>query len=386
MKKESWYSSENHFFLNPKFPPHQAKLLIQQLDQVSKNLEGHIFLLSSGTTANSFQDLKWVALSKRAFLASADAVNQHLKSTVSDVWLQPLPEFHVGGLSILARSTRSGARVVPFQKWNCEAFIASITQHHVSLTALVPTQLYDLVQAKVRCPNSLRALPVGGGALSYGLYRRALELGWPVLPTYGMTEACSQIATASLESLGSSFSEEGELPGMEVLSHLEVEMLPDHRFQLRGPSLLSGYIYRKSESYASFEDPKEGGWFLSPDKGELQGKHLKICGRLGDFVKIGGESVEVSRLRCILDEIHMSFGMKFDYALLPVPDERLGHVIHFFSEKHSCEDESIALIEAYNSRVLAFERIRKHHRIQFIPRTELGKLIPSALMGLVETS
>ena len=64
-------------------------------------------------------------------------------------------------------------------------------------SSLVPAQVLDLVRAGLRPPPVLRAIVVGGGAISAELYRDARALGWPVLPSYGMTECCSQIATAT---------------------------------------------------------------------------------------------------------------------------------------------------------------------------------------------
>ena len=40
----------------------------------------------------------------------------------------------------------------------------------------------------------------GGGALDPSLYKQARDLGWPLLPSYGLTECGSQVATASLSS------------------------------------------------------------------------------------------------------------------------------------------------------------------------------------------
>ena len=42
-------------------------------------------------------------------------------------------------------------------------------------------------------PASLRAVPLGGGPISPALVRRALDAGWPVVPTYGLTEAGSGV-------------------------------------------------------------------------------------------------------------------------------------------------------------------------------------------------
>ena len=105
-----WNSPENYIALNPKFPKDQAAVILDLIEEGRKNLQGHVFLLTSGTTAASVTDLKWVALKKEAFLASAESVNQHLQSDSRDVWIHTLPTFHVGGLGIWARAALSCPR------------------------------------------------------------------------------------------------------------------------------------------------------------------------------------------------------------------------------------------------------------------------------------
>ena len=43
---------------------------------------------------------------------------------------------------------------------------------------------------------------LGGGPVPPGLAEEAVEAGWPVLPTYGQTEAASQVATCPPETPG----------------------------------------------------------------------------------------------------------------------------------------------------------------------------------------
>ena len=139
-------------------------------------------------------------------LASAAAVNRRLEAVEGDVWFRVLPAFHVGGLGIHARAFLSGARV-EVGSWDPGRFAASDA---MTLASLVPAQVSDLVERRLPPPRHLRAVVVGGGALSDELYRAARDLGWPVLPSYGMTECCSQIATASRAG-----------PELVLLDHLE---------------------------------------------------------------------------------------------------------------------------------------------------------------------
>ena len=109
-------------------------------------------------------------------LASARAVNAHLEATARDRWLIALPLHHVGGFSILARCFASGASLVRMEeKWEPATFAGLCAAGRITLTSLVPAQVFDLVQAKVHGPSSLRAVIVGGAALDKRLvaFRRS---------------------------------------------------------------------------------------------------------------------------------------------------------------------------------------------------------------------
>lgn len=326
-------SHESHVLLNPRMPEEERR----RLESFVVDLSGHVWLSTSGTTGA----LKLTALSKRALLASAAAVNRHLQSDAKDVWLCVLPAFHVGGLGIHARAFLSGARIVA-GGWD-----------GVTLASLVPAQVSDLVRDRVVAPRSLRAVVVGGGVLSEELYSAARELGWPLLPSYGMTECCSQVATATLESRE-----------LLLLDHVEARVEADGRLALRSEALLTGYATEEG-----FVDPKVDGWFLTEDVGAVEGPVLRVEGRRGDFIKIGGESVDLSRLDRILA------GLGADAAVFPVPDERLGHVIGLAVASGDAE----AVAAAFNARVFPFERVRRVVRIAEIPRTALGKIMRARL-------
>jgi O-succinylbenzoic acid--CoA ligase len=207
----------------------------------------------------------------------------------------------------------------------------------------------DLVRARTPAPTSLRAVVIGGGALSPALYDEARALGWPLLPSYGMTECCSQVATATHGS-----------PELLLLDHIDARVEPDGRLAVRSEALFSGYATGEG-----FVDPKIDGWFVTEDVAAIEGRVLRVQGRSGDFVKVGGESVDLSRLDRILSELGA------DAAVVAIPDERLGHVIALAVA--SGDSEAIAV--AFNARVFPFERARRIIRVAEIPRTALGKIM-----------
>ena len=336
-----WTSRESHLLLNPRMPREER----ERLERAVPVLERHIFVATSGTTGA----MKLVALSKDAVLASARAVNERLEARPNDIWCCVLPRFHVGGLGIYARAYLSGSRVLEME-WDPDAFV----QRGATLASLVPAQVHDLVRANRQPPDAMRQILVGGGSFDPGLQRKARELGWPVLASYGSSECASTVAVENV-----------------VLSHLEARQDGDGRIALRGASLLTGYVFDNG----NFVDPKVDGWFLTEDFGEINGRTLRVIGRAADFVKIGGESVDLKRLDRILDEVRG----QADAAIVAVPDDRLGSVIHL-----AATTDVTGLVEAFNAQVLPFERVRGLHRVQQIPRSTLGKLLRLRLLELLE--
>jgi O-succinylbenzoic acid--CoA ligase len=355
-----WSSAENHLLLNPRLPA-EERVRLEELVAAAPPLVGHVFIATSGTSGS----MKLVALSKDAILASAAGVNRHLGATAANTWCCVLPTFHVGGLGIHARAHLSGARVVSLA-WDAREFAAVCARERVALSALVPAQVHDLVSANLQAPESLRSIVVGGAAFSQQLYLSARSLGWPVLPSYGMTECCSQAATA----LGNS-------PEMILLPHLQARTHEEGRLAFRGRSLFTGYCLFDDGGEATFVDPKIDGWFVTEDLGDVEGGVLRVSGRRGEFVKIGGESVDLRRLDAIVEAITRDHGV--DAAVFAVDDARLGHVIHL-----AVAGEPEPVRRAFDTRVLPFERARAVHRVDAIPRSPLGKLLRRRLEEQLE--
>jgi O-succinylbenzoic acid--CoA ligase len=369
-----FFSDDNEILLNPRWPAAEAASLRELAEHTiqERDLKAHVFIATSGSTAESIGAIKLVALRKEAIRNSATAVNLHLGVTEKDVWAQVLPTFHVGGLGIEARAFFTGARVAPALRegrWDVHHFYKSLNEHGVTLSALVPTQVHDLLTAGYSAPMSMRAIVVGGGALDQDLYLRAREKGWPLLPSYGMTETCSQIATATLESL-----EEKVFPTVPLLSHADARTTEEGFLEVTSTSLFTCYARNNAKGPQSW-DPKIDGWFTTEDRGEVINKAIQVSGRDQDYIKIGGEGTNVARLRQILELCVMDAAPRLvqQVTLLDVKSERLGAEIHMASTL-SVED-SEALARAFGEKVLPFEKVRKIHYLNEIPRSDLGKIM-----------
>lgn len=330
-------SEECHCLANPRLPSSTPK---PPLD-----LPSHVWIATSGTTGAQ----KWAALSKEAILTSAAAVNQHFQIVSNDVWINPLPLFHVGGLGIQARAYLSGSQVLPMAAWDVHAFFDLCQQ--ATLSALVPAQLYDLIRAGYRSPPSFRALVIGGGALEEELFEKAVALGWPIAPSYGMTECCSQVATA--------FPRETQ---MRILSHVE---LADSPLKIRSESLLTAY-WQEGRRW----DPKEDGWFQTEDLVQVSHPFVSFKGRIGDQIKILGENVNLLALQAQFDRIARLY--KIDGCILAEKDPRKGNSLTLYTTADV--PSQVAILQHFNAEVMPYERIEAVKQVDWIPRTSLGKM------------
>jgi O-succinylbenzoic acid--CoA ligase len=363
-----WIETTAPVLLNPRLPAAERERIERALGGLNTAWPG-IWVSTSGSTSAPGVS-KWVALTRNALLASAKAVNEHLGAGEHDRWIHALPEFHVGGVGILVRAEISGAEVMDGYSdsggWDARYFQRVCEQERGTLSALVPTQVHDLVQAGLRAPSSLRAIIIGGGALSDPLYQNALTLGWPLLPSYGLSECASQVATAGPDS-----------SKLLLLSHIEAAIDGDSRLKIKSPALFEGYGLVTGES-AQWLDPKVNGWFTTEDRVELRmNRSLKMLGRTADFVKIGGESVDLARLESLLAQITSHP----EVSLVAVPDARLGHVVGLVAGLGA--PDAGALQRSFNERVLPFERVKKVFTLDVpLPRSPLGKILRARLVEL----
>ncbi len=367
---EFWSTPGIHIRLNPRIALDTSGLADFIRDEL--RLDSAIVLATSGTTGSG---PKFVVLKQSAMLASAAAVNHHLGITRADRWLAALTLFHVGGLGIFARATLSGSDVVSvdnplaWDKTGAE-FTAAIHQNDATLSALTPVHLSDLVKHNRQSPPSLRGVLIGGGSMPPGLADKALDLGWPIWPTYGMTETCSQIATCTdPESARSGWAD--VLPGWQVKSE-------DGAFSVRGDALFSAYVTRdlSTGNWIANQPFDKDGWFETNDRMELRNDNteLSFVSRRDDLVKSLGELVSIRKL-----ENHLS-AIGVTGVIFPIPDTRRGH--RFLA---IVEGPAKAAVDAGNESLAPYERITQVIEIDELPRTAVGKIAKGELRSKLLT-
>jgi O-succinylbenzoic acid--CoA ligase len=226
---------------------------------------------TSGTTAAP----KPVVLTHGNFLASAVGSAVALGLDPAERWLCPMPLTHVGGLSIAIRSAIYATTAVVHGRFDTDAVLSELMDptRRITLVSLVPTMLARLLDAGLERPPTLRWALLGGGPIAPALVTRAEAAGVPVAPTYGMTEACSQIATFGWPLAG-----------------VDLRVADDGEVLVRGPVVSAGAL-------------AADGWLHTGDLGRLDSRsRLEIAGRKADTIVTGGENVAPAEVEAVLLE------------------------------------------------------------------------------------
>lgn len=339
----------------------------------------HLLVRSSGSTGEP----KWIALSRSSWLAAADAANAHLQAGPADRWGLVLPCFHVGGLAIFARAARAGNPVAAFPGgWRAAAFRDWAEREAITLCSLVPTQVFDLAEAGLNAPAALRAVLTGGGALAPELYREARALGWPLLPSYGMTETASQVATAALGTLAGSNS----FPALSLLPIWEAAVPPGGLLKIRGSALASAVLsWSPINGWSQSALTDEAGWFTTRDRVQIglgSPPWLTFVERADEVVKIRGELVSLSALERQIDVLLLRHPAHRRVALCALPDQRNGHALYLATEV-PIEEKMAQSVAAMFPRYAPLEKIVV---IDHIPRAALGKVLRPKLLLRVAAS
>jgi O-succinylbenzoic acid--CoA ligase len=299
---------------------------------------------TSGTTSEP----KPVPLSYDNFLASALGSAAILGLDLAERWLCPMPLTHVGGLSIPIRSAIYGTTGVLHGAFDTGAVLGELMDsgRGITLVSLVPTMLARLLDDGLERPPTLRWALIGGGPIPESLLERAREAGVPVAPTYGMTEACSQIATFGWP-----------LPAVEL-------RLAEGELLVRGPIVAPG---------AASAD----GWLHTGDLGAFDDRgRLEITGRRSDTIVTGGENVSPAEV----EEVLLAHPAVADAAVIGRPDPEWGEAL-------------VALVVIRDGAAIGPDELRAHCRahlaafkvpkavelIESLPRSGSGKLLRGRL-------
>jgi O-succinylbenzoic acid--CoA ligase len=290
--------------------------------------EGTIVVHTSGTTGAP----QAVELTLGNVLANALGVAAALGLDREERWLCPLPLAHVGGLMVLLRSAA----------YATTAILGPPDRADVTLASLVPTQLARMLDTP---PGpTLRAVLLGGAAADRTLLTRAREAGWPVAPTYGLTQACSAVTVGEV---GDADTSGRAIPGVAV------SLAPDGEILVDGPTVAGG------------------GTLHTGDLGRLDDRgRLIVTGRKADTIVSGGENVAPDEVEAVLLE-HPAVA---DAGVFARPHPEWGQAVTARVVLRSQASEG-ELRKWVGDRLARFKVPKTIEVADALPRTTSGKLL-----------
>jgi len=329
----------------------------------------HTIIYTSGTMGRpkgamlTFENHLWSAL--------GSALNLGLDA--EDRLLACLPMFHVGGLAVLLRSAIYGCPAVVHESFDPQRANRAIDDG-ASIVSVVASMLTRMMDARgdAAYPSTLRAVLLGGGPAPQSLLEACAARGVPVVQTYGLTEAASQVATLSpadaLRKLGSAgkplfpteirIERDGEAAAPGVAGEIVV----------RGATVSTGYWQQPENSAETFR----GGWLHTGDIGQVDVEgYLYVLDRRDDLIISGGENVYPAEIEAVL----LSHPAVAEAGVRGVADARWGSVpAASVVLRAGAQATAEELIAHCRDRLARYKTPAVISFVESLPRTSTGKL------------
>lgn len=344
---------------------------------------GGVILASSGTTGTP----KIIVLDEARLLGAATLVARHNHLSADDRGFNPLPLFHVNAEVVgLLATLVSGSSIVLDRRFHRTAVWSIISDFNVTWINAVPaiiSRLIPLLPGE-RVAPSVRFCRSASAPLAPALLA-AFEAttSIPVIESYGMTEAASQICANPVggpRKVGSV----GVPVGVEV--RVSPTVTPaGSSMDIVGPLEIRGTTVVTAYEGPGYEDRFSEGWLRTGDVGYIDDEgYVFLVGRTDDVINRGGEKIfprEIEELLLALPDVEMA-------AVIAQTDEVFGQVpvayVTLRSVDATSTPEDLALsvkvmTESLKARLTRARRPVAINIVERLPSNATGKIQRNSL-------
>jgi len=335
---------------------------------------GAVLMQTSGSTG----DPKLIELGEDRLLHVGSAVARQLRLTEADRGFNPLPLFHINGQVVgLLATLIAGGTLVLDRRFRRTGFWALLAEREISWVNAVPAILTILSRDRLPEPwPALRLIRSASAPLPVPVGTAiAAALAVPIIESYGMTEAASQITSTALDE---------PVPAGSVGRPVGAEL------QVRGedgepaPVGTTGTVWiRGAGIVTSYADGRGGekfdaaGWLDSGDLGRLDEEgNLFLAGRADDVINRGGELVYPREI----EEILLADPRVSEAVVVAAPHDVLGQVpvAQLVHVPELTEAEVAGLVTDLEQRcaeeLSRFKRPVSFAVVDSFPRASVGKI------------
>lgn len=299
----------------------------EQYVQIEPN-DVAIIMYTSGTTGRP----KGAMLTHSNIVKTGVMAAQFLRCTSEDVFLIPVPIFHIFGMVPgMISAIASAARIVLTQQFKAEKVLQVIEEEKVTVHHGVPTMFI----LELNHPNlenfdltSLRTGIVAAAPVPSEVVRQVREkLHCEILSSYGMTEASPCLTCCSFDDDDVTRAETvgKAMPGvkLKIIDPVTGETVPQGvigEIVAKSPGIMKGYFEMPEKTS---EVLSEDGWYRTGDLGTFDEKgNLRIVGRKKDIIIRGGYNIyprEIEELFYMHEDV-------MEVSIVGLPDTVLGEI------------------------------------------------------------
>ena len=384
-------------------------------------------VFTSGTSGQP----KGVSLTFGNHFWSATASAYRLGLDPNDLWLSVLPLYHVGGLAVLFRSALYGTAVSLHPHFNPAAINQDLDTNPISLISLVPTMLHRLLASRTHWPSHLRFILLGGAAAPPELVQQANALPRkPVIgnqysviseepvhnsqftihnsqlplvaPTYGLTEAASQVATllpADAARKPGSVGRPLMFTSIKIVGEDGAERPSNQigEIVVTGPTVMAGYfdkeIHRgergghremEKENSALSASSAVNNTIHTGDLGYLDADgDLFLVQRRSDLIVSGGENVYPAEVEAALRQ----HPQVVEACVVGLPDVEWGQrVVAMVQVVEDTAVSAQALITFCRDHLAGYKLPRQIELVTELPLTASGKIGRKQVAEMLQNS
>lgn len=299
-----------------------------------------------------------------------------------DVCLCVLPLFHsFGQTGMLNAPLLGGSKVVMQSRFETHKVFDTIARERVTLLGLVPSMAHFMVTYKREESfdlSSIRAINVGGAALSREIYDAFLErFGLPLLEGYGLTET-SPVVSYNVDT-------KMNRPGSvgKPIFQCQVRIRRDDgafaapgesgEIVVRGHNVMKGYYRKPEETARALRD----GWMHTGDLGRFDTDgYLYITGLKKDLIIRAGMNIYPREIEEVLlrhPDIH-------EVAVVGIPEKVRGEEVCAYLTSTSPARPDEKALRAFCLEHLAPFKCPRHFVYRdVLPRLSSGKINKTVL-------
>ena len=316
------------------------------------------------------------------------------KQTHDDIWLGPVPMYHIGGYGTLMRVLLMSNTLILKDRFDPSDYLSTIEEENVTILYAYPTMINAMIQspaANERDFSSLRLVVYGGSPIPEATLEKAYEIfQCDFVQRYGATECCgSAILILSPEHHRLALSETRldkrilQSTGKPCLG-ARVRLLDENNRKVKVPGKtgtllaqldapMKGYWRAPDETAKVFQD----GWLRLGDIARFdEDGFYYLVDREKDMIVSGARNIYPREV----EEVLYSHPAIQEASVIGVPDEYWGEAVKAVVVlKPGAETTEEELISYCKQHLASYKKPKSVDFVDSLPKNPGGKIIKKEL-------